>query len=752
MYNWGMRNTYKCDFLVAGAGISGICAAVQAGRLGLDTVIIEKEMTLGGNAGPLFGVGPSGAHVNNEFYTETGIVLELEERLNKAGARPAQNYMAINTSTLWDRVVSDMLKEAGVRIFRKHLVASVKTDKCRIESVGVINIENLDEIEFIVNGYALDSTGDAHLAVLSGADITMGRESRAKTGERSAPEKADRTISAASLMAVTVDTGIKNDFTPPEGTPEWNPSKPANTFDPSKKYNYIFQVDEGGEETGLNSMDTPQALYESLVERIYSIWDYFKNTKYKGKADTHELIWISSVLGRRESRRIIGDYMLTQTDIESNKDFEDAVGFGGFYLDYHPPSHDGGYETVFYYNPLPYQIPLRCLYSRNIRNLFSGGRAISATHIAFTSTRVMRTGGLLGQSTAAAAYLCLKHGKSPLEISTHHMDELHILLKKQDVFIPGVSTKDPDNLVNIASVSATGTAGFESYENPIDPKWTGKNCETRLYCYPDKIDGIMFYARNKKNRAGRLSLELAFGKTKGFTAYEHAKKNTNYSFHYPERENDVSSLTSFYKKSMTIPAHYQGWVVFSCALDNLEQPDRKTVRKCMSIKISGNTEYAVNSESPDFMEGNIIPIIRFEPVFDYGSPSNIKDGSIHREGIGLLHKWTINPYNKPQSLMLDFENEVEFSIIELVFDTTEKTEAEMFYCKGTEPPEKLVREFSVEIVSNGTCREIFKEGNNWHRYIKIKFDDKQKADQVKINVLSIASDRAEAGIYEVRIY
>ena len=752
MYNWGMRNTYKCDFLVAGAGISGICAAVQAGRLGLDTVIIEKEMTLGGNAGPLFGVGPSGAHVNNEFYTETGIVLELEERLNKAGARPAQNYMAINTSTLWDRVVSDMLKEAGVRIFRKHLVASVKTDKCRIESVGVINIENLDEIEFIVNGYALDSTGDAHLAVLSGADITMGRESRAKTGERSAPEKADRTISAASLMAVTVDTGIKNDFTPPEGTPEWNPSKPANTFDPSKKYNYIFQVDEGGEETGLNSMDTPQALYESLVERIYSIWDYFKNTKYKGKADTHELIWISPVLGRRESRRIIGDYMLIQTDIESNKDFEDAVGFGGFYLDYHPPSHDGGYETVFYYNPLPYQIPLRCLYSRNITNLFSGGRAISATHIAFTSTRVMRTGGLLGQSAAAAAYLCLKHGKSPLEISTHHMDELHILLKKQDVFIPGVSTQDPDNLVNIASVSATGTAGFESYENPIDPKWTGKNCETRLYCYPDKIDGIMFYARNKKNRAGRLSLELAFGKTKGFIAYDHAKKSTNYSFHYPERENDVSSLTSLYKKSMTIPAHYQGWVVFRCALDNLEQPDRKTVRKCLSIKISGNTEYAVNSESPDFMEGNIIPIIRFEPVFDYGSPSNIKDGSIHREGIGLLHKWTINPYNKPQSLMLDFENEVEFSIIELVFDTTEKTEAEMFYCKGTEPPEKLVREFSVEIVSNGKSKEIFKEDNNWHRYIKIKFGDKQKADQVKINVFSIASDRAEAGIYEVRIY
>ncbi|HPJ21151.1 MAG TPA: FAD-dependent oxidoreductase [Clostridia bacterium] len=83
-----MKYFYECEFLVAGAGIAGICAAVQAGRLGIDTVIVEKEMTLGGNAGPLLGVGPSGAHVNNEFYTETGIVMEIEERLSKEGARP----------------------------------------------------------------------------------------------------------------------------------------------------------------------------------------------------------------------------------------------------------------------------------------------------------------------------------------------------------------------------------------------------------------------------------------------------------------------------------------------------------------------------------------------------------------------------------------------------------------------------------------------------------------------------------------
>ncbi|MBN1624642.1 MAG: FAD-dependent oxidoreductase [Clostridia bacterium] len=749
-----MKQTYECEFLVAGAGIAGICAAIQAGRLGIDTVIIEKEMTLGGNAGPLFGVGPSGAHVNNEFYTETGIVLEIEERLSKEGARPAQNYMALNTSALWDRVISDMLREAGVRIFRKHLVTDAKASHSKIRSVSVTNIENLDQLDFMINGFTMDATGDAHLAYLSGAETVIGRESKSETGERSAPEKSDKTISAASLMAITVDTGIRKTFVPPPGTPTWNPSKPANTFDPNKKYNYIFQVDEGGLENGLNSMTSPQALYESLVEHIYSIWDYFKNTKYKGLAETHELIWISPILGRRESRRIVGDYMLTQTDIEENRDFPDAAGFGGFYLDYHPPSHDGGYETVFYYNPQPYQIPLRCLYSHNIKNLLSGGRAISATHLAFTSTRVMRTGGLLGQSAAVAAYLCLKKQVNPADIVNSYIDEFHTLLKINDVFIPGIISQDSSNLVNSAVISATSEASLSIPSDPISPQYTKSPATARIYSIPDKLDKVMLYVWNKKKTLGSLELVISYGKTSEFIYNEPElnKSPAEYSFHYPERENDVSAFDVIYSKQMKIPAHYHGWVSYDCGISKLEAADRKTVRKCLKIKATGNVDLALNGNPPDFIEGDNIPLFCIEPAYVYGSAHNIKDGVIHREGIGLLHQWISSP-NKPlpQALTIDFGQKVAIKHIDIIFDSTEKTEADMFYCKGELASPRLVKSYSVDTISSGSSKTIYETKDNRHRFNKIILAEPVETDSIRITVNSTVTEGNPARIYEVRV-
>ncbi|HPQ46468.1 MAG TPA: FAD-dependent oxidoreductase [Clostridia bacterium] len=749
-----MKYFYECEFLVAGAGIAGICAAVQAGRLGIDTVIVEKEMTLGGNAGPLLGVGPSGAHVNNEFYTETGIVMEIEERLSKEGARPAENYMALNTSVLWDRVVSDMLREAGVRIFRKHLVVSSNVQNSSIQSVGVLNIENLDELEFRINGYAMDATGDAHLAFLSGAETVMGQESRAETGERSAPEKRDNTISAASLMAITVDTGISKPFVPPKGTPPWNPAKPANTFDPKKKYNYIFQVDEGGEEHGLNSLTSPQALYESLVERIYSIWNYFKNIKYKGLAQTHELIWISPILGRRESRRIVGDYMLTQTDIEENRDFHDAAGFGGFYLDYHPPSSDGGYETVFYYNPLPYQIPLRCLYSRNIRNLFSGGRAISATHLAFTSTRVMRTGGLLGQSAASAAYLCLKNQVNPVDIATSFIDDFHMLLKNNDVFIPGVIAMAPSNPVKSALISATSEASLGGLPDPSSLIYTKNPVEAKIYSIPEKIDKLMLKVWNKRKTAGSIELTISYGKTAGFILNEpdFNKDSAEYNFHYPERENEVSNFDVIYTKQMKIPAHYHGWVSFDCGLAQLEPADRKTVRKCLKIKATGNVDIALNGAPPDFIEGDSIPLLSMEPAYVYGSAHNIRDGVIHREGIGILHQWISSPYNPlPQSLTIGFGRTVTISQIDIIFDSTEKSEADMFYCKGELASPKLVKSYSLDAILSDSSKTIYETKDNRHRFNKIRLTEPVEADSIRITVYSTVKGGNPARIYEVRV-
>ncbi len=751
-----MNNKYNCEFFVAGAGIAGICAAIQAGRLGLDTVIVEREITLGGNAGPLLGVGPSGALVNNQFYTETGIMGEIEERLSKNGARPSVNYMALNTSALWDRVVSNMLREAGVRIFRKHLVKSAHVEKGKITSVEVLNIENLEELEFAIKGFVLDATGDAHVAALSGAKTVMGREAKTETGERSAPAEPDDIISSASLMAISVDTGVKSQFIPPAGTPKWNPQKPANTFDPDKRYNYIFQVDEGGDSSGLHTLHSPQELYEKLVTRIYSIWDYFKNTLHKEKAATHELIWISPILGKRESRRIVGDYMLTQTDIEENRDFADAAGFGGFYLDFHPPSHDGGYETVFYFNPLPYQIPLRCLYSINIKNLFSGGRAISATHIAFTSTRVMRTGGLLGQSVGVCATLCHKKKVTPAEVASTHTYEFQLELRKNDVFIPGINLADKNNLVETAEVSASSEASLETYTSTPNPTFSKDPLEARIYCIPDKIEKISFYVRNNEKSPQEVSLKVEYGKTETFIQYSYDEESSDpdaYEFHYPERENDVTVFQTLFEKTIQISPLHEGWMTVECPLSDLSPANRKIVRTCLKISLQGTAEIASADLIPDVMESTVAPLLKFTPDFLYGKAENIKNGFIHREGIGLPHQWTSDYREKlPQWIEINFKEPATFNRIDLTFDTTEKTEPEMFNCQGQPAAARCISDYSLESINGGKKNCIYQETGNVHRFRKISLDESVQAEKLILHITNTVKKNIPARVYDIRVY
>ncbi|MEI8044856.1 MAG: FAD-dependent oxidoreductase, partial [Verrucomicrobiota bacterium] len=367
-----MTRTIKCDFLVAGGGIAGICGALQAGRLGLKTILIEKEMRLGGNTGPNLGVGAHAAMHCNPYWNETGIIEEIEQHINYHRARLFPTNFGYNIHPLWDTLVAALLKQAGVLILRRHLVTGCTVAGQRIARVDVLNIENLDRLEVQIGGFVLDATGDAFVADLAGAQWKMGRESKAETGERSAPERADAIVSTSSITALVVDSGIPCQFTPPPGTPEWNPEKPDNHFDPSKRIRFLWQVDEGGEDERNHPLYTPQDLYLRLVSRIYSVWNYLKNVKFPREAANFQLIWISPILGRRESRRVEGDYLLTETDINNCRVFEDAIAFGGFYLDEHLPSYDGGYEVRYYCRPLPYDIPFRCLYSKNIDNLFSG--------------------------------------------------------------------------------------------------------------------------------------------------------------------------------------------------------------------------------------------------------------------------------------------------------------------------------------------------------------------------------------------
>jgi len=192
---------------------------------------------------------------------------------------------------------------------------------------------------------------------------------------------------------------------------------------------------------------------------VMGVWDHIKNSGEFPESANSALEWIGMLPGKRESRRIVGDHVLTEDDLLSG-DFEDAVAIGGWPMDDHPP---GGFDRVdeapsrWAAIPSVYNIPLRSLYSRTVSNLMMAGRNLSASHVALTSTRVMGTCSVEGQAVGTAAALCVRHGMSPRQLSQDawRLNELQQTLLRDDQTIKGLRNEDPADLARSARVGAS---------------------------------------------------------------------------------------------------------------------------------------------------------------------------------------------------------------------------------------------------------------------------------------------------------
>lgn len=172
---------------------------------------------------------------------------------------------------------------------------------------------------------------------------------------------------------------------------------------------------------------------------VYSNWSFIKNfSQVKNEFANSELDWVAYIAGKRESRRLLGDFILKEQDITEYVIYPDATAPTTWTIDLHYPdpknsSHFPGREFLAISKNItihPYPIPYRCLYSRNIENLFMAGRNISVTHVALGTTRVMRTTGMMGEVIGMAASLCKKHSTTPRGILINHFDEMKELMSK----------------------------------------------------------------------------------------------------------------------------------------------------------------------------------------------------------------------------------------------------------------------------------------------------------------------------------
>lgn len=423
---------YSYDVIVTGGGIAGMCAAAAASRLGCKVALINDRPVLGGNnssevrvhLGGNIGVGPNSG---------LGRMIREFGHSKEGNAKPAANYEDEKKELF-------IANEKNITLYANYRAISVKTDGNRIESIIIKHIENGKEVELKAPLFS-DCTGDGTIGYLAGADYNMGRESRAEYGEELAPIQPDKMTMGSSVQWYSADKGKPTRF------PIFSYGLQFNEKNCEK-----VTMGEWKWETGMNfnQIDDFERIRDYGLMVIYSNWSFLKNElkdnkKYKNRA----LDWVAYIAGKRESRRLLGDYILKQDDIDKNVYHEDASFVTTWSIDLHFPdslnaSHfpDAPFKAATkHIHIYPYAVPYRCLYSRNIENLFMAGRNISVTHVALGTVRVMRTTGMMGEVVGMAASLCKKYNTTPRGVYQKHLPELKALMKE------GVGKKAgiPDN-------------------------------------------------------------------------------------------------------------------------------------------------------------------------------------------------------------------------------------------------------------------------------------------------------------------
>lgn len=411
------------DVVVVGGGVAGCACALSAARLGCRVALIQNRPVLGGNGSTEVGIGPKG-HLGGH----NSIVAQLVMRRSDG-----------------DLVARELLEsEPTASLFLEHHAEGVVMDGQRIVAVDARHTRNGIRRRFRAPIF-VDCTGRAAVGLLAGAETRFGREAKGEFNERLAPEEADKmhhgnTVTFRTRMTdrpvpfpdVPWATAVAKDYADLGGQVEW-PGR-ENRGGPvvgGGKSNVLTHFWEYGQ--WLDPYDDAETVRDHLFRAIYGT---FANVKRMApdRFSNLALDWVGHVPATGEFRRLVGDYILTEGDILTAREFPDAVAVNRCSFCLHYPGHEkydfrlGDWKWI---KTPPYQVPFRCLYSRNTANLMMAGKHISVTHIAGASTKVMLNGGQHGVAVGCAAYLCKKYGTTPRSVCEKNIGELQDIVNER---------------------------------------------------------------------------------------------------------------------------------------------------------------------------------------------------------------------------------------------------------------------------------------------------------------------------------
>ncbi len=421
------------DLVVIGGGYAGIGASIAAARMGCKVALIQDRPVLGGNGSSEVRVWANGNIRRGRFPRIGEIVEEFTDNATKSPGR-AEEF----GDDLKDALVRS---EPNIDLFLNHHAYQAQVKDGHIQSVTAFDTRSSQQSNFFGKLFC-DSTGHGTIGFLAGADWEMEDEDRM----------------GMSNMWTWDELEHATDF--PE-TP-WALDLTMEDFPYPHAHHGQWFWESGFNKDALNDAE---GIRDHNLRAVYGAFNAMKN---RDGAEDHKnavLTWIAYIGGPRESRRLLGDVILTQEDVVSKRDFPDGFVPSTWSIDLHYPKKQ--YAEKFPDNPFisiavfdarvdreyGYPIPYRCFYSRNIDNLFMAGRDISVTHNALGTTRVMKTCGMMGEVVGRAASLCVKYACQPRDVYVQHLDEMIDLLH-----LPGKARREtvqseviiPDDAMELA--------------------------------------------------------------------------------------------------------------------------------------------------------------------------------------------------------------------------------------------------------------------------------------------------------------
>ncbi len=721
--------------VVIGGGMAGVCAAIALSRQGIKTALIHDRPVLGGNSSAEINV-PFGSADNKgtcRHSRETGIIDDLlvENAIFPNPSRPEESQGF--SGSIWSIVLWAEVKKAGVSLY---LNTIAKDPLCEENKITAITAEQYTtEKQWLISGdIFLDCSGDGRVAFESGAIYMRGRESRSLYGESMAPEESDKHTMGNSVYIRARDVGYPVPFT----RPEWahpilsDDDLPGGVADCPHNPNLLkghpggyWWLEYGGM---LDTISDSAAIYEELLCYAIGVWDHIKNHGEHG-ADNYVLDGISVISGKRESRRFVGDTILTQQDIVERRVFSDTVAYGGWNIDLHYPK---GISDKYgrYWHGLDmkgrYGIPLSAMYSKNIDNLLFAGRNISATHSAFGSTRVMGTCAVMGHAIGCAAFLCLKYHQTPRYIGVHHINELQQSLLRQDAYLPGISNNDPYDLARTSLVTASSEVSLifplpETYmtvSTTLAQAFFAKTVQKVLLPLQNTSKGdVMATLTLKRNDVIDL-FDDAYEVTKAHACVSPGISWVEFSF-----ENTQSEETGCLQLWLeTNPLLAWGYSKKEVEATNAAQEEIAGMQR-----LRGTFGMRIIPESACYP-----PSMLLSGVTRPDTQSNLW---IAQDGF-------------PQWLQLNWKNPIMFNVVHLCFNNQLDTPIRRYADNIIAP--MLIKEYAIDaLVGKEWVRLVYETKNrNRRRYHTF---DKVKAIALKVTLFS-ANGSQKASMFEIRVY